>query len=82
MEMSGQLHAPATLSPGKKPLSPIKYKVDWAVRSSWRRGKYLFGVGNQPWFTGHTAYSLNRLKYVTLSYTNKDKTPIVKHVMI
>jgi len=82
MEMSGQLHTPATLSPGKKPLSPIKYKVDWAVRSSWRRGKNLFGAGNQTWFTGHTAYSLNKLKHVTLSYTYKDKTPTVKYVMV
>jgi hypothetical protein len=30
MEVSGQLHAPAALPPGKKPLVPIGYEAGWA----------------------------------------------------
>jgi len=29
MEMSGQLHSPAPLPPGKKPLVPIGYEDGW-----------------------------------------------------
>jgi hypothetical protein len=30
MEMSGQLHSPAALSPGKEPLVPIGEEAGWA----------------------------------------------------
>jgi hypothetical protein len=41
--MSGQLYAPATLSPGKKPPAPIEQEAGWAaepVWTTWRR-KFL-----------------------------------------
>lgn len=39
MEVSGLLHALATLTPGKDPLIPIKMEVEWAPeleRTFWR----------------------------------------------
>jgi hypothetical protein len=33
MEMSGQLHAPAALLPGKEPLVPIGWEGGWAPES-------------------------------------------------
>jgi hypothetical protein len=38
MEMSGQLHAPAALLPGKEPLVPIGYEAGWAPEPFWTRG--------------------------------------------
>jgi len=29
MEVSGQLHAPSALLPGKEPLVPIGYEAEW-----------------------------------------------------
>jgi len=42
MEVSGQLHGPAVLPPGKEPLVPIGYEAEWTpepVRTQWRREK-------------------------------------------
>jgi hypothetical protein len=33
MEVSGQLHAPAALPPGKEPLVPIWWEAGWAPRA-------------------------------------------------
>jgi hypothetical protein len=38
MEVSGQLHAPAALPPGKEPSVPIEYEVGWTpdpVLTTW-----------------------------------------------
>jgi len=35
MEVSGQLHAPVGLSPGKKILVPIGYEAGWAPEPLW-----------------------------------------------
>jgi hypothetical protein len=35
--VSGQLHAPAALPPGKKPLVPIGQEAEWAPEPFWRR---------------------------------------------
>jgi hypothetical protein len=37
MEVSGQLHAPAALSPGKEPLVPIGKEAGWAPELFWTR---------------------------------------------
>jgi len=37
MEMSGQLHAAAALSPGKEPALPIGYETEWDPESVWTR---------------------------------------------
>jgi hypothetical protein len=37
MEVSGQLHAPAALPPGKEPLVPIGYEAGWAPEPVWMR---------------------------------------------
>jgi len=44
MVVSGQLHAPAALPPGKKPLVPTGYEAEWIpepVWTQWRREKFL-----------------------------------------
>jgi len=37
MEVSGQLHAPAALPPGKEPLVPIAQGAGWAPEPVWKR---------------------------------------------
>jgi hypothetical protein len=37
MEVSGQLHAPAALPPGKEPLVPIGQEAGWAPEPVWMR---------------------------------------------
>jgi hypothetical protein len=37
MEVSGQLHAPATLTSGKEPLVSVGQKAGWATEPFWRR---------------------------------------------
>jgi hypothetical protein len=37
MEISGQLHAPAALFPGKEPLVPIEWEAGWAPEPLWTR---------------------------------------------
>jgi len=48
MEMSGQLHAPAALSPGKEALLPIGYEAGWAPELGWswrRKEKFSASCG-------------------------------------
>jgi hypothetical protein len=50
MEMSGQLHAPAALLPGKEPLVLIGWEAAWAavlVLTLWSIGRSLDLVGNR-----------------------------------
>jgi hypothetical protein len=50
MEVSGQLHAPDTLSPGKQLLTPTSQKAGWApelVWTLWRKEIYLVPVRSQ-----------------------------------
>jgi hypothetical protein len=35
MEVSGQIHAPAALPPGKEPSVPIEYEVGWTPDPVW-----------------------------------------------
>jgi hypothetical protein len=37
MEVSGQLHAPVALLPGKEPLVPIGQEAGWAPEPFWMR---------------------------------------------
>jgi hypothetical protein len=37
MEVSGQLHTPADLPPGKEPPVPTGQEVGWAPESVWKR---------------------------------------------
>jgi hypothetical protein len=37
MEMCGQVHAPATLPPGKQPPVPIVQEAEWAPEPLWTR---------------------------------------------
>ena len=49
MQMSGQLHAPATLLPRKEPLVPTDTEVGWEnelVRTLQRREEPLASAGN------------------------------------
>jgi hypothetical protein len=39
MEVSGQLHAPAALLPGKQPLVPIRKEAGWAPEPSGHGGE-------------------------------------------
>jgi hypothetical protein len=39
MEVNGQLHAPATLLPGKEPLVSIGNEAGWAPESVWTGGE-------------------------------------------
>jgi hypothetical protein len=36
-EVSGQLHAPAALPPGKEPLVPARQEAGWAPEPAWKR---------------------------------------------
>jgi hypothetical protein len=50
MEVSGQLHAPAALPPGKKPLVPIGQEAGWAPEpfwTRWFREKFQAPAGNR-----------------------------------
>jgi hypothetical protein len=39
MEVSGQLHTPAALPPGKEPLVPTEQEAEWAPEMVWTRGE-------------------------------------------
>jgi hypothetical protein len=44
MEVSGQLHEPPALTPGKEPAFPVECEAEWTpepVWLLWRLGKYL-----------------------------------------
>jgi hypothetical protein len=51
MEVSGQLHAPAPLPPGKEPLVPIEQEAGWAASkpfwTRWWREKFPAPAGNR-----------------------------------
>jgi hypothetical protein len=50
MEVSGQLHAPVALIPGKESLFPIGEEAEWApepVRTRWWRQKLTTSAGTQ-----------------------------------
>jgi hypothetical protein len=49
MEVSGQLHAPATLPPGKEPVVPIEEETGWAPEMFWTRWREKFpaSAGNR-----------------------------------
>jgi hypothetical protein len=49
MKVSGQIHAPAALTPGKEPAVLTGWEVGWdpePVRTLWRKGKSLAPAGN------------------------------------
>jgi hypothetical protein len=51
MEVSGQLHAPAALSPGKEPLVPIVQEAGWAPEPFWMQWwgeKFPTPAGTRP----------------------------------
>lgn len=62
MEMSGQLHSSATLSPGNETLAPIGQEIAWALEPDWtmrRKAKSFALAGNststvQPEARRHT----------------------------
>jgi hypothetical protein len=69
MEVSGQLHAPATLSPGKEPLVPIGWEAGWAPEPFWMwRFREKF-----PAPTGRTLY-LSIFQYRVHLMRDKGKT--------
>jgi len=46
--VSGQLHAPAALPPGKEPSSPIEWEVGWTSEPVWTRcGSVPASAGNR-----------------------------------
>jgi len=50
--VSGQFHAPATLSPGKEHLVPIGKEAGWTPEplcTQWQRGKIPVCAINQTW---------------------------------
>jgi hypothetical protein len=51
MEVSGQLHAPAPLSPRKETMVHIGYKGGWVPEPLWRREKSLAPVRNATRFS-------------------------------
>jgi hypothetical protein len=65
MEVSGQLHAPAALPPGKEPLVPIGWEAGWApesVRTRYRREKFpVLPVRPDFFFVFHFQMSLFNL---------------------
>jgi hypothetical protein len=61
MEVSGQLDAPAALSPGKQPPVPIGEEGGWVPKSAWifwREKDVLPLSGMEPRLTGCPARSL------------------------
>jgi hypothetical protein len=64
MEVSGQLHAPATLPPGKEPLVPIGYEAGWALKllwTLWWREKLPASTGN-PTLEPHSCKNKHRCR--------------------
>jgi hypothetical protein len=72
MEVSGQLHAPAALPPGKDPPVPNGQKAGWAPEPFWmlwRIGKSCPCWESNP---GHPAHSLSlyQMSYPSSNYTH------------
>jgi len=58
MEVSGQLHAPAALPPGKEPSVPIGYEAGWTPEPFWTRWwKEKFPVPTETRTPDHAAPS-------------------------
>jgi hypothetical protein len=69
MEVSGQLHALATLSPGKEPPVSIGEEVEWTPESVWTTWRKLFtlpGLELRPLGRPARSQSLYRLRYPVL----------------
>jgi len=47
MEMSGQLHGPAALPPGKESPVPIGQEAGWVTELQWRREKFPASAGTR-----------------------------------
>jgi hypothetical protein len=47
MEMNGQLHATATLSPEKEPLLPIGQEADLVAVVKWKENHIIVLAGNR-----------------------------------
>jgi hypothetical protein len=67
MEVSGQLHAPAALPPGKEPLIPTRWKAGWASEPLWTR----WGIDKFPAPAGtrnpdHSAHPVSKLSEARL----------------
>jgi hypothetical protein len=61
MEVSGQLHAPAALPPGKQPPVPTGKEAEWAPEpflTRWWREKFQAPAGNRTQNFDHPARSL------------------------
>jgi hypothetical protein len=68
LEVSGQLHSPTTLPPGKEPSVPIGYEFGWTPQSVWttwrRENSWPYGDSNsnpsvvQPIASCYTGYAL------------------------
>jgi hypothetical protein len=59
MEVSGELHGPATLPPGKEPLVRTVYEAEWAQRWSEGSGEEIKKLSSCPESnTGRLARSL------------------------
>jgi hypothetical protein len=72
MEVSGELHAPAALPPGKKAQMSITYEAGWApepVRSLCRREKFISLAEYQPRFHGRSAHILLTIPSLNKAYT-------------
>jgi len=55
MEVSGQLHTPATLLPQKEHLVPTGEEAGWGPEPTWlwqQREKFLALLRIEPWSTG------------------------------
>jgi hypothetical protein len=66
MEVSGQLHAPAALLPGKEPSEPIGQEAGWtqeAFWTLWRREK-SYTAGNRTQVVQLVARRCNFVKMV------------------
>jgi hypothetical protein len=61
MEVSGQFHAPATLTPGKSPRHPLDRRLGepQPVWTMWRREKYLALPGIEPRSSRPSLYRLS-----------------------
>jgi hypothetical protein len=69
MEVSGQIHTPAALPPGKT-LEPIKQEAGWALETAWTvllKRKSLAPAVFEPRTCGDYVLDRHELKYLTFS---------------
>jgi hypothetical protein len=74
MELNGQLHAPATLHPGKESRYPLDRRLGGPQTRSWRYGedKNLTRAGNQtpavqPVARRYTGWAIQALNVITVT---------------